>query len=208
MSTSTVQRSTDVAPGAYKTSSMKERLVRGTQVASVLRVLRAHRRERPLPELGTWEQDLMSRHVATSTWFSLKVFDSLLQIVHRFVFDGSELAAQNMGRNFARMRIAQSDQGYIAEGNALETLAKFAASWREQFNFAEAHVAPLPTRDGTASARVRISGYPDMSACHGHAIMGFSLELAEAAGARKPQLSIEERPWMHNSVLSYTLSWR
>jgi hypothetical protein len=194
--------------GAYKTSPMKERLVRGTNLASVVRVLRAHRRQHPLPELGEWERDLLGRHIAASTWFSIRVYDSLLQIVHRFVFDGSESAAQNMGRTFARMLIAKVGEQYFAPGDVLETLARFSARWREQYNFGQVQVAPLPGREAAHGVRVRISGYPDMSACHGHAIMGYTLELAEHAGAEQPQLFVEERPWMHNSLLSYTITWR
>ena len=46
-----------------------------------------------------------------------------------------------------------------------------------------------------------------MSACHGHALMGFTQAIAERAGAKAPALQLEERPWMHNSVLMYTLTW-
>ncbi len=187
---------------------MKERLVRGTNLASVLRVLRSRRREKPLPELGAWEQDLLRRRVAPSTWYSLTVFDSLLQVVHRFVFDGSELAAQGMGRQHARTRIAQASEILVIPGDPLETLSRFPKRWGDQYNFGEVTVAPLPAREGEHGVRIRITGYPDMSACHGHSIMGFTLELAEHAGAQGPQLQIEERPWMHNSVLSYTLTWR
>lgn len=186
---------------------MKERLVRGTNVASVLRVLRAHRRLHPLPELGPWEQDLLRKRVAPSTWYALKVFDSLLQTVHRFVFDGSELAAQNMGRDHARARLAAASSTLLVPGSPLETLARFAAQWGSQYNFGQVGVAPLPSREGAHGVRVRVSGYPDMSACHGHAIVGFTLELVEAAGAQAPSVEIEERPWMHNNVLSYALHW-
>lgn len=184
---------------------MKERLVRGSQIASVLRVLRAHRKSRPLPELGPWEQDLLRRQVAPSTWYALKVFDSLLQVVHRFVFDGSESAAQNMGRSFARARLAELPH-MVERGDPLTTLSGFAVRWREHFNFGDVLVTRIPEHAGSF-VRVRIAGYPDMSACHGHAIMGFTLELVEQAGASAPELRIEERPWMHNSVLAYTLRW-
>jgi len=188
---------------------MKERLVRGTNVGSVLRVLRSHRRTKPLPELGDWEQDLMRKRVAPSTWYSLKVFDSRLQIVHRFVFDGSEIAAQNMGRSYAkaRLQVIPLPDVLLAVGEPLETLARFAAQWREQYNFGEVSVTPLALHEGEHGARIRITGYPDMSATHGHAIIGFTLELAERAGAKAPALQIEERPWMHNNVLCYALRW-
>lgn len=187
---------------------MKERLVRGTSVGSVLRVLRSYRRTRPLPELGPWEQDLMRKRVSPSTWYALKVFDSLLQIVHRFVFDGSELAAQNMGRAHAQARLAAAPDTLLLPGQPLETLAQFPAYWRAQYNFGVVQVLPLPTLEDEHLARVRITGYPDMSACHGHSIVGFTLELLEQAGAQAPEAHIEERPWMHNNVLCYTLRWR
>ncbi|MDB4972973.1 MAG: hypothetical protein JWN48_1314 [Myxococcaceae bacterium] len=185
---------------------MKERLVRGTNVASVLRVLRRQRRVRPLPELGDWEQDLLRRRVAPSTWYSLKVFDSLLQLVHRFVYDGSEAAAQTMGRSYARIRLAD-DVALVIAGDPLATLGDVAGRWRDQYNFGEMVVTPLPAQGAEHGVRVRISAYPDMSACHGHAIVGYTMELAERAGAAAPKSLIEERPWMHNSVLSYTLTW-
>jgi len=188
---------------------MKERLVRGTNLANVLRVLRSQGRTRPLPELGAWEQDLLRKHISPSTWYSLKVFDSLLQLVHRFVFDGSEAAAQRMGRQHARERDKSGYfPGLLVSNDPLETISRFPARWRQHFNFGEVAVTPLPAREGEQGVRIRISGYPDMSACHGHAIMGFTLELSEQAGAHEVRLEVEERPWMHNSVLSYTLSWR
>jgi hypothetical protein len=185
---------------------MKERLVRGTNLASVLRALHRYGRERPLPELGAWETDLMQRRVSPTTWYALKVFDSLLQIVHRFVFDGSELAAQNMGRAYAKAKFEAFPE-IAAIRDPLDALSRFSARWRDEFNFGEVAVSPLPAREGEHGVRVRIAGYPDMSACHGHSIIGFTLEVAETAGASAPRVQIEERPWMHNSVLSYTLSW-
>jgi hypothetical protein len=185
---------------------MKERLVRGTSLASVVRVLRAYARERPLPDLGPWERDLLQRRVSPTTWYSLKVFDSLLQLAHRFVFDGSESAAQNMGRVYARAKLEAYPE-YGAIRDPLESLSRFAMRWRDEFNFADVTITPLPSREGEQGVRIRIAGFPDMSACHGHAIMGFSLEIARHASADAPKLSIEERPWMHNSVLSYTLTW-
>jgi hypothetical protein len=185
---------------------MKERLVRGTNLASVLRVLRSYGRERPLPELGTWERDLLQRRVSPTTWYALKVFDSLLQIVHRFVFDGSEAAAQNMGRDYARGKLEAFPE-LAAIRDPLDSLSRFAARWRDEFNFGEVTVSPLPAREGEDGVRIRITGYPDMSACHGHAIVGFTLEIAERAGGGAPRAQIEERPWMHNSVLSYTIVW-
>ncbi|HTU60978.1 MAG TPA: hypothetical protein VMF89_21140, partial [Polyangiales bacterium] len=72
--------------------------MKGTIVLGVVRLLRSQQHSRPLPELDNWEQDLLRKRVSASTWYALKVFDSLLQTAHRFVFDGSEAAAQNMGR--------------------------------------------------------------------------------------------------------------
>jgi hypothetical protein len=186
---------------------MKERLVRGTNLASVLRVLKSQRRLRPLPELSDWEQDLLERRISASTWYALKVFDGLLQVVHRFVFDGSEAAAQQMGRNHAKERITDASDLLVVASDPLETLARFPARWREQYNFAQVEVAPLPAHGREHGVRVRITAFPDMSACHGHSIMGYTLELAEQAGAVSVKLALEERPWMHNSLLSYTLTW-
>jgi hypothetical protein len=186
---------------------MKERLVRGTPLASVLRALRNQRRSRPLPELSSWEQDLIERKVAPSTWYAITVFDSLMQLVHRFVYDGSEAAAQNMGRVYARELIAQMPETMVVVGDALETLARVPSRWRAQYNFADVQVSPLPAREGEHGVRVRVASYPDMSACHGHALIGFTRELAEQAGATAIRMQIEERPWMHNPLLSYTLVW-
>jgi uncharacterized protein (TIGR02265 family) len=186
---------------------MKERLVRGTPLASVLRTLRTQRRQRPLPELGSWEKDLIERKVAPTTWYALTVFDSLLQLVHRFVYDGSEIAAQNMGRVYARELINANRELLVADGDPLETLSRVPARWRAQYNFGEVTIAPLPAREGEHGVRVRVASYPDMSACHGHAFIGFTQELVEQAGASTPRVVIEERPWMHNPLLSYTLTW-
>ena len=63
-------------------------------MASVVRALRAAEHEGKIPELGPWEQDLMRKRVSRSTWYSLAVYDSLLHVVHRYVFDGSEASVE------------------------------------------------------------------------------------------------------------------
>ena len=185
---------------------MKERLVRGTNVENVVRVLRAPENQSRLPELGQWEQDILKKRVSRSTWYSLTVFESLLQIAHRYVFDGSEAAAQAMGRRLARSMIEDERDLLVVPGSPLETLGRMNARWREHFNFGEIQVVALET-DDKKHARVRLTGYPDMSACHGQNIIGWSMELAENAGATAIKPRIEERPWMHNSVLTYLLDW-
>lgn len=187
---------------------MKDRLVKGTSMVGIVRLLRSQLRTRQLPELGPWEQDLLRKRVAPSTWYALEVFDSLLQYAHRYVFDGSEAAAQNMGRVFARELYASRSGDGRREGEApLERLANLGARWRKLFNFGEFSVSAWPTADSQQGAKVQISGYPDMSACHGHSIIGWSLQLVEDAGGKDVVLRVEERPWMHNSVLTYTLAW-
>lgn len=187
---------------------MKDRLVKGTSLVGVVRLLRSQLRTRQLPELGPWEQDLLRKRLAASTWYALEVFDSLLQYAHRYVFDGSEAAAQHMGRAFAKERYApRSGDGQRDSEAPLERLANLGARWRTLFNFGELTVVAWPSAESQHGAKVQITGYPDMSACHGHAIIGWSLQLLEDAGAKDVVLRVEERPWMHNSVLTYTLSW-
>ncbi len=188
---------------------MKERLVKGTIVLGVVRLLRSQQHSRPLPELDDWEQDLLRKRVSASTWYALKVFDSLLQTAHRFVFDGSEAAAQNMGRASGKVFMHErTTRGVAAPNDPQAGLELMAAGWRRLFNFGELQVTPWPSPDSEHGARVHITGYPDMSACHGHTIIGWSLQMIEDAGAKQIDLRIEERPWMHNSVLTYTLSWQ
>lgn len=188
---------------------MKERLVKGTIVLGVVRLLRSQQHSRPLPEMDAWEKDLLRKRVSTSTWYALRVFDSLLQTAHRFVFDGSEAAAQNMGRASGQFFIQDREaRGVAAPLDPLSALELMATGWRTLFNFGELKVTPWPNPDSEHGARVHISGYPDMSACHGHTIIGWSLQTIEDVGAKDVEVRIEERPWMHNSVLAYTLSWR
>lgn len=189
---------------------MKERLVRGTNLVGVVRLLRAHRHGHPLPEFGAWEQDLLRKRVSPSTWYSLQVFESLLQVVHRYVFDGSEAAAQNMGRASARNLIAEQPERVVLPGKPFESLLNMGSRWREQFNFGEITVSEVPAEpghEGHRQARILLTGFPDMSACVGHNIMGWSLEVVESAGGKSPSIRVEERPWMHNNVLSYVLEW-
>lgn len=187
---------------------MKDRLVKGANLVGVVRLLRSHQHTRPLPEMGAWEQDLMRKRVAPSTWYALGVFDSLLQMAHRFVFDGSESAAQAMGRTFAQgLRAARGEGAILEPENPLATLTQMGGRWRQFFNFGEISVTPWPTPDSETGASVHLTGYPDMSACHGHVIIGWSLQLVEDASAKNVVVRIEERPWMHNSVLTYTLTW-
>lgn len=187
---------------------MKDRLVKGTSLVGIVRLLRSQLRTRELPELGTWEQDLLRKRVAPSTWYALGVFDSLLQYAHRYVFDGSELAAQNMGRYFAKnLHTSRTGDGRREGETPLERLSNLGSRWRKLFNFGECTVLAWPTPESAHGARMQITGYPDMSACHGHAIIGWSMQLIEDAGGKDVVLRIEERPWMHNSVLTYTLTW-
>ena len=186
---------------------MKERLVRGTSLANVVRVLKAAEHERKIPELGPWEQDLLRKRVSRSTWYSLAVYESLLQVVHRYVYDGSESAAQDMGRAFARNMIAEAPDVLLAPNDPPQALGRMHARWREHFNFGEVHVAMLDASEPRRGMRVRLTGYPDMSACHGQTIIGWSMQVAEQSGAKDVQIRIAERPWMHNSVLTVCITW-
>ncbi len=186
---------------------MKERLVRGTNVREVVQLLRVHERSHTLPPMGEWERDLLRKRVAPSTWYALKVFDSLLQIAHRYVLDGSEAAGQAMGRTFARTMLDDTKEVVVVANDPTESVAQLQKRWSYHFNFGEVCVTKLPRDQGKDWMRVRLSGYPDMSATHGQTIVGCSLEIAGRAGANDPVLHIEERPWMHNNVLSYTLGW-
>lgn len=186
---------------------MKERLVRGTTVRDLVRALRAHQRLRPLPDLGAWEQDLLRKHVSMTTWYSLTVFERLLAVLHRYVYDGSEASARSIGRAFAKALMAQ-DAGAFIHQAPLDALGQLHAHWRMQFNFGDIVVSSLPDEDGRATARVKLTGFPDMSATHGHTLVGCTEELATQAGAHDVEARIEERPWMHNSALTFTLSWR
>jgi hypothetical protein len=186
---------------------MKERLVKGTNLVEVVRLLRSHQHTRPLPEMGAWEQDLLRKRVAPSTWYSLNVFDSLLQMAHRFVFDGSESAAQNMGRRFASTGLSSGKGMEVVSGEPLATLQRFPDRWRLHFNFGSITVQPWRSGSARPGAQLQVTGYPDMSACHGQCIIGWTMQMAEAAGATNISCEVEERPWMHNSVLTYCLSW-
>jgi len=187
---------------------MKDRLVKGTCLVGVVRLLRSQQHSRQLPDMGDWEQDLLRKRVAPSTWYALGIFDSLLQLAHRFVYDGSEAAAQNMGRVFAQQLLAsRAGDGRRSGETPLERLTNLGGRWRKLYNFGEFQVTAWPTPESEHGARVQIIGYPDMSACHGHTIIGWSLQLVEDSGAKEIALRIEERPWMHNSVLTYTLTW-
>jgi hypothetical protein len=189
---------------------MKERLVKGTNLVQVVRLLRAHQHSHPLPEMGAWEQDLLRKRVSPSTWYSLGVFDSLLQIAHRFVYDGSEAAAQGMGRRFALDLMAARDAAgkSLPPATPIGAVCALAERWHDYFNFGALSITPWPDPDSENGVRVHATGYPDMSACQGHAIVGWSMQYAESAGAKDVAIRLEERPWMHNSVLSYTLTWR
>jgi hypothetical protein len=114
-----------------------------------------------------------------------------------------------MGRFFAQeLRRERDSRGAEqASDDPLATLSEMAGRWRRFFNFGELNVTAWSSPDSEHGARVEITGYPDMSACHGHTIIGWSMQLIEDAGAKNVELRIEERPWMHNSVLTYTLSW-
>lgn len=186
---------------------MRERLVKGTNLIGIVRLLRSHKRSGvQLPEMGAWEQDLLRMRLSPSSWYALSVFDSLLQHLHRYVFDGSEAAAHHMGREFAssaRDARADSKRGKTA----LEALASHSGTWRNHFNFGELSVSPFPLPSSEDGARVQVHGYPEMSACHGLSIVGWSTQVLEDAGARDVQMRIEERPWMHASTLTYILTW-
>jgi hypothetical protein len=186
---------------------MKERLVRGTNVRDLVRALRTHQRLRPLPDLGPWEQDLLRKRVSTTTWYSLTVFERLLAVLHRYVYDGSEASAQSIGRAFAKAMIAQDAASFVHQ-SPLDALGQLHAHWRMQFNFGDIVISSLPDEDGCTAARVKLTGFPDMSATHGHTLIGWTEELATQAGANGIQARIEERPWMHNSALTFTLTWR
>ena len=186
---------------------MKERLVKGTSLVQIVRSIRSHRREHALPALGDWERDLLRRRISPSTWYSLKVYESLLQTVHRYVLDGSEAAAEESGKKFARTQQENAELGFLVPGNPAMTLSQLGPQWVRHFNFGELTLQPWPRDDSTSGASICLSGFPDMSAALGHAIMGFTEQLVELSGGSNVAAVLEERPWMHHSVLRFTLTW-
>ena len=182
---------------------MKERLVKGSNVMDVVRLLKNHEKQHELADLGEYERQLLTRRIAATTWYSLQVFDSLLQCAHRYVYDGSEAAGQRMGRRFAQRLLEGDESTVVAPTDVLGTLRLMVPRWHDHFNFGEMVITP----QGEHGARIQLMGYPDMSACHGQCIVGWALEAIEKAGADGARARIEERPWMHNSVLTFSVEW-
>jgi hypothetical protein len=190
---------------------MKERLVRGELLVPIVKMVKSQRKLGPIAELGPWETDLLARRVAPTTWYGLPVFDSLLQVAHRFVLDGSEASARKLGVSFATADL-QSEaaqrrrQAHLPLESAESELNALAARWRELFNFGEVRISVGNPEHGLRVFRVQIERYPDMSACLGHAIAGYVGSLVTSAGAALHEVRVDERPWMHNSVLTLVIT--
>jgi hypothetical protein len=190
---------------------MKERLVRGELLVPIVRMVKAQRKLGRVPELGPWENDVLARRIAPTTWYGLPVFDSLLQVAHRFVMDGSEASARKLGIAFATADLESGaaqrrGQSHLPLESAEGELNAMVDRWRQLFNFGEVRVSVGSPEHGLRVFRVQIERFPDMSACLGHAIAGYVGSLVTSSGAAIHEVRVEERPWMHNSVLTLVVS--
>jgi len=195
---------TPAVAGGIK-GAVKERLVKGRQVLAVVGLLEGESRTAALPELSPLGADLLCKPLYPTTWYQLRAFDDLLQSVHRYVFDGSEATGQRMGRLLAQQDLNDPRSGVRLERTPLGAGAALQSYWKAHFNFGQVEYEPH-TADGAEGVRIRLTGFPDMSACHGLVLMGWCAEAMEVACGGKAHLRVEERPWMHHGVLSYTLT--
>jgi hypothetical protein len=185
---------------------VKDRLVKGRHILTLIKLLETHGKLETLPELVPPGADLIRKPVAPTTWYQLRAFEDLLLSIHRYVFDGSENSGQRMGHLLAAPFLEQSAQADALASGPAAAAELLARDWETHFNFGSVTVEELSPETGSAT-RIQVDGFPDMSSSHGHLLIGWSMESLARANAKNLSVYIEDRPWMHNSQLTFVLSW-
>jgi len=174
------------------------RHAKGVNLTELVKVLKIHRRQKPLPPLSPAAEELLATRILASEWYPHEAFLELLRCTHEEILDGSEGQALQMGILGGHVALEGPHRAFVRPGDPGASMLALRHVWRSYFDFGELTSELDPdgdlTGDGQA-VRFVLTGYPDIPSVHAHMLAGWPIAAGQIAGAADPRCEMLEKPW-------------
>jgi hypothetical protein len=169
---------------------------KGVNLIGLVKALRVHRKETPLPEMSAEARALLDDHILASAWYPLRAHLEILEVAYRVLAGSKPENAFQMGVTGGKAIWTSTHRGVIEGRDAVRALQSMPALWRTYFDFGSIDVDVLDPR----TVRFTVRDYPDVPIYHGMTIAGWHLAVALISGAPASTAEILERPWEGEST--------
>jgi len=180
-----------------------ERLAKGVNLVLVAKMLRKQKLVDTLPNLLQEDRDLLNGLVLPTSWYPFDSFARIYRAFHTELMGGDTESALRMGIGIAHSLLEGPHVIYVHKGNPKRTVGNMGRIWRAYFNFGD-----FTAEEGELSARVRLTGYPDVTASHGMTIIGWMQGAIELSGGVNAAHKLEEAPWQGSPNMVVTMTWQ
>jgi hypothetical protein len=179
-------------------------------LTELVKVLRIHRRQKPLPRLSAAAEDLLATRILASEWYAHEPFLELLRCTDEVILGRSEARALEMGILGGHIALQGPHRAFVQPGDPEGSMLALRHVWRSYFDFGELAGEPeaLPHEERSRGVRFILTGYPDIPCVHAHMTAGWPMAAAQIAGARDPQCEMLERPWKGAQRLVFRVLYR
>lgn len=177
-------------------SAASDRLVKGTSLIELVKLLRHARKLRAFPSLSPGAEKLLHERVLLTEWYPHAAFLELLEFTFRSLLENSVAKAYEMGVSGGRVMLQSSHKALVNAADPVESMLAMRHAWRTHFNF-----GALRAEAGEGSVTFTISGYADVPPSHAYMIAGWGAASARLAGAMRAAPKVVRGPWQGGSEL-------
>jgi len=183
-----------------KAEATLQRLVKGTNLVDLIKLLRSVRRVRKLDGLSASAEELLHDRILPTAWYAHESFVELLELTYRGLLKSSDKAACEMGATGGRGELQRTMRALVDRQDPLGSVLAMRHAWQASFNF-----GALRAKVDDRSVVFRLSGYQDVGRAHAHMIAGFGLAAAQVSGAQNASATVLEAPWSGADELVYRI---
>jgi uncharacterized protein (TIGR02265 family) len=160
-------------------------------LVGLVKALRVHRKQHPLPEMSPEADALLNEHILPSEWYPLRAHLEILGVAYRLLAGSKPENALQMGVTGGKAIWTSTHRGVVEGRDPVRALKSMPAVWRTYFDFGSLDVDV----DDPTTVRFTVRDYPDVPVYHGMTIAGWHLAVALVAGAPGATVELLERPW-------------
>lgn len=176
-----------------------KRKAKGVNFIELIKLLKIHRREHPLPALSPETEELMEQRILPNSWYPFPILVELIDVAYGELLGRDPQKALQMGITGGEVALRGVHRGFIVPGDPTSTFLAMRHTWRTYFDFGELTAEV----DGDGAVRFTLSGYPDCTEPHGMLIVGWPLAAARVVGAEDARLEVISSPWQGADQLVY-----
>jgi hypothetical protein len=179
------------------------RRAKGTNLLMLVKLARAGKRAGQLQGLDEDQEKLLEEHILVSEWYSFDAFAKLLVSVHEQMLGGTDEAAMRMGDAAAGEMLTGVHNMFVTKGDPARTATGLTVIWSRYFDFGNAATSVT----GDNEVELHVTGYEDISRCHGLVLMGWVRTAVSLSGAEVASLDVVEAPWEGGRDLRVRARW-